>query len=170
MNHRYLVTMAMLFVCLAVMVRAEEAAAPETVLPDKNLVVFYFHNTWRCQSCNSIESLTRAAIFGGPGENSKKGHTSHVESPFSALADEGILTFEALNIDLAENKPLFEILGNPAKLPVIAEMRGGEVAEFEVFDRVWDLLGDSKAFVAYIQQKAGLFINQAMDMQTSPEE
>ena len=161
--NRYFIAAGLVFACLAVPSQAEEATVPEHDQADRKLVVFYFHNTWRCSSCNSIESLTRAAIFGGRGENSNSGSSFEIESPFSALIDDGTLTFEAININLEENKPRFETFGKPTKLPIIAALRDGQVIGFEVFGQVWRLLGDNEAFVAYIQQQAGLFINRLME-------
>jgi hypothetical protein len=124
----------------------------------RKITVYYLHNTFRCYSCNSIESLTRAAIFGGKGENTKFKGEIDVTCPFPEMVKKGTLVFQSVNIDLPENKHLLADFKAQPKYPVLVETKGGKVVRSKVLGKVWDLLGSNANFVKYVQTELRAFI------------
>ena len=116
------------------------------------IVVYYFCNTFRCLSCNAIESLTKAAVLGGKAENGKTKVNTDVAAPFAELIKAGTIEFKSVNIDEETNKHFLTDFNTDAKLPVIAEIKDGTVVRFKVMPNVWKLLDDDDAFIAYIQE------------------
>jgi predicted RNA-binding protein len=137
-----------LFFLLAVGAMADDA---------RKITVYYLHNTWRCYSCNSIESLTRAAVFGGKGENTKFRGEIDVTCPFPEMVKAGTLVFQSVNIDLDENKHLLEDFKAKAKYPVLVETKGDKVVRSKMLGKVWDLLGNNAEFVKYVQTELRAF-------------
>ena len=129
--------------------------------PGRVVTVYYLHNTWRCLSCNSIESLTRAAVLGGKGENTKVKATVEVQSPFAELVKAGGLTFQAINVDPPENQHYLADFKARAKFPVIVETVDGKVVRTKLLDEVWDRLGDSAGLVKYVQDEVQAFLKAA---------
>ena len=141
--------------CMGSMVGAAEAGAKA---PARKVTVYYLHNTWRCLSCNSIESLTRAAVLGGKGENTKFKATVEAESPFPAMVKAGTLAFQAVNIDPAENKHLLKDFQAQPKFPVLVETKDGKVIRTKVLGEAWQRLRDSAGLVKYVQAELRAFV------------
>ena len=148
-----------LLLCLAAC-KPEAESRPETTdtaktvaLPNHAIVVYYPCNTFRCDSCNAMESLTKAAVLGGQVTNDKTKTDIDVKAPYPELVKAGTLRFESINVDEAPNKQFLETYQTESKLPVIAEIKNGKPVRFTVMPKVWDLLEDDKAFVAYLQKE-----------------
>ena len=135
-------------------VSAEEGKADEPVTPSHRVVVYYLHNTWRCPGCNSVAALSRAAVLGGKGENSKMGTSIEATTPFAEEVKSGLVSFEAVNIDKKENKKLLKKLGNNLKVPIVAEIEDDKIVSFAPLTKAWKHLGNNKAFVKYVQDGA----------------
>jgi hypothetical protein len=143
----------LLVVVLAGATPAAEGEAEEpSSKPAHRVVVYYLHNTFRCAACNSMESMTRAAVLGGTGENSKAGADIEVESPFAEAIEAGLLSFASVNIDAEENKPLLTTLEKNVKIPVVAELQGEEIVAFTPLKEAWSHLTDNEVFVDYVQE------------------
>lgn len=129
--------------------------------PGRVVTVYYLHNTWRCLSCNSIESLSRAAVMGGKGENTKVPGTVEVTSPFAELLKAGGLTFESINIDPPENQHYLTDFQAKPKFPVLVETVDGKIVRTKVLTEVWDRLGNSAELVKYVQTELAAFLKDA---------
>lgn len=131
---------------------AEDDAKAAPPVPSHRVVVYYLHNTWRCPGCNSVESLSRVAVLGGKGENSKAGTEIDVESPFADDIEAGRLSFESVNIDPEENGAVLKALEKTLKVPVVAEVKDDAVVAFTPLKAAWAHLDDDEAFVRYVQE------------------
>lgn len=122
--------------------------------------VYYFHNTWRCPSCSSIESMTKAALLGGKAENTKLHKEMTVEkSPYSKMLAEKKLTFEPLNIDEAKNKELMKRFAGSAKYPLLVKLVNGKMVKSVSLDKAWRLVNaNPQDFVKYVQESFAEFI------------
>ncbi len=130
-------------------VAADEAA----VAPAKSRVdVYYPHNTFRCMSCNTIENLLKAAVFGGKGANLKNGTEIEVKPIYKALVEKGKITFKSLNVDEKENAGFLKKYKSEAKIPVLVAVKDGKEVKVKVLDAVWKLLGDNGKFVEYVRK------------------
>lgn len=158
-----------------VLVAAEgesDSPASETpAVPSRRVVVYYFHGSFRCDACNTIESLAKAAVLGGTGTDQRDKTTIEVDAAHPTLTDDGRLSFVSLNKDDEKNKALFESLGVSAKVPVLVEIKDDAVAGKRELPDAWKVMDDKKEFVAFIQKELGAFIQKAFpdSTKTDPE-
>lgn len=106
--------------------------AIQTVVPTAAdaLVVYYFHGTQRCMTCNRIEELTRQAI----------------QSNFAGQLADGKIVFRSVNVDEPENEHFIKDFQLVTRSVV---MRKGD--KFEKFDQVWNLVREPDKFSQYIR-------------------
>ncbi len=148
---RFMLSIVMLVMSAVDCLFADEVKDVQSAPESHRVVVYYLHNTWRCPGCNSVESLSKAAVVGGRGENSKFGTSIEVAAPFNKEEKGGLISFVSVNIDKKENKQLLKDLGDNLKVPVIAEFTGDKIVSIVVLSKAWVLLGDNEAFVKYVQ-------------------
>jgi hypothetical protein len=111
---------------------AASASKPQT---DK-IIAYYFHTTYRCDTCRRIEAYSKKAIdFGFAGE----------------LAD-GKLEFRLVNVEKPENQHFIQDFKLFTKSLVLVRMKDGKQVEWTNLSRVWELTGDYGAFLLYVQQ------------------
>ena len=138
---------------LTIAVSRSIADDPKKIENDRVIVVYYFCNTFRCPSCNSIESLTKAAVLGGEAINQKTQKKLKVNAPYPNLVKSRKIKFITINVDKKENEKYLIDFKTTAKLPVIVEMQGKKVLRYKIMNRVWKLLADNAAFVKYVQDE-----------------
>lgn len=106
----------------------------QIVLDEAKTVVYYFHGTKRCKTCNRIEALTREAI----------------EQNFSDKLSESKLEIKSINVEKSENKHFVEDFQLSMKTVVVANYEKGKIATWENCDKVWQLVGNEDEFQNYI--------------------
>lgn len=122
---------------------AGEAPAPAPAAAD-GVVAYYFHGNVRCATCRKIEALADEAIH----------------SAFPAELESGALAWSVVNIDEPDDKHFIEDFQLVTRSVVLAEYRGGEVVRYTNLDRVWQLVRDEAAFMAYVQDETRAFLGQ----------
>lgn len=117
----------------------------QTVEIDSGVVVYYFHRTARCMTCNSIEAYTRQVM----------------DSAFAEPQAEGSMQLVSVNYETAANEHFvkdFELTSNSV---VLVRLEAGEITDWKNLDRIWDLVKDPVAFSMYIQQETQTFVSGA---------
>jgi small redox-active disulfide protein 2 len=117
--------LAVVGVSLALMAMREmqRPEAPGTVaLAQQGTIVYYFYGNHRCATCNRMEALT-----------------------VKALKDKGV-TYKAVNIDEPVNEHFVKDFQLDARVVVIQKD-----GKFKKMEKVWDLVEDEQAYIAYIQ-------------------
>ena len=99
------------------------------------LVVYYFHSNVRCPTCRSIESQAQETV----------------QTHFASQLSDGEVVWKIVNYEQPSAKSLatkFEI-----QMPVIvlAKMKDGKTEDWKRLDKVWAVVGDKPAFVAYVR-------------------
>ena len=94
-------------------------------------VVYYFHGTQRCMTCNKIEELARSAV----------------EEGFAEELDAGRLRFESVNVDDAANEHFILDFQLTARTVVVAKGK-----DYQRLDKSWQLVHDEDAFRKYAQE------------------
>jgi hypothetical protein len=149
----------LVYICVCVgMVSSGFAKDAKIALPANRIDVYYLHNTFRCLSCNTIENLTKAAIFGGKAKNTKYKTEIDVRPIYKDKIDKRLITFKSVNIDEKENKHLLKDLKAEAKYPVLVEIKNGKIVKSKVLDDAWDLMDNNKKLVEYIQKNLNEFL------------
>jgi len=111
-------------------------------LSDDQVVVYYFHRKFRCQSCEVLESTlvnTMRVVY-----------ADHFGS--------GRLAMCVINLDDPENRHYldkFEIFSNSV---IIAQKKGGNIYRFKAVESVWDVSEDRDAISHVLQKEVGQFL------------
>ncbi|MBN2642295.1 MAG: hypothetical protein JXR78_11615 [Victivallales bacterium] len=114
-------------------------AAPGALLPvggsinDATAVhVYYFHSTFRCTTCNTIEQMTKDLL----------------EKNFKAELESGAIIFSEVNFQ--ENEKLAILFDVVASCVVVSVEKDGQVIDFLRLDEVWTKLSNRAGFDKYI--------------------
>ncbi|MHC4564053.1 MAG: nitrophenyl compound nitroreductase subunit ArsF family protein [Planctomycetota bacterium] len=99
---------------------------------DDKVVVYYMHTTFRCLTCNRIESYTDSLI----------------KSDFAAQLGDGRLEWKAVNFQ--ENEAMAKRYGVGASCVVVVKRRDGREVGFKRLDEVWAKAGDPGEFTRYV--------------------
>jgi hypothetical protein len=124
-----------------------DPAKAETV--SDGLVVYYFHSNVRCPTCRSIESQAQETV----------------QTHFASQLSDGEVVWKIVNYEQPSAKSLatkFEI-----QMPVIVlvKMKDGKTEDWKRLDKVWALVGDKPAFIAYVRGE----IEQMLSFDKTPE-
>lgn len=105
-------------------------AAAAAAAPAREVVVTYFTTNIRCESCLTIERLTRESL----------------DKCFVAELADGRVRFQMINTSLPENRHFTDDYDISLKTVVVSDRRAGREVNWKRFDQVWDLLDDPAAF------------------------
>ena len=111
---------------------AQAQAAPSTAVEDK-VIVYYMHATFRCVTCNMVESM---------GEEL-------VRSEFANALKGGRLEWKPVNYQ--ENDDLARQYNVGGNMIVVVKFAGGKEVEHKRLDRVMELAGNRDEFMAYVR-------------------
>lgn len=115
-------------------VRTGGAHSSVTVAPSATatrLVAFYFHGNKRCDACNSIERLTRAAL--------------------KPDTDAGMLEIRSVNVDEPAHAHFVTDFELAVRTVVLAEDVGGRYPRWKRLDECWSRYEEPADFTAYLQ-------------------
>ncbi|MBN2781465.1 MAG: hypothetical protein JXR21_05835 [Candidatus Marinimicrobia bacterium] len=100
----------------------------------KYVAVYYMHSTFRCETCNRIEAMTKNLL----------------DREYSAFLNEGSMLWD--EIDFMKNTALAEQFEIAASCVVVADIRDGSVLRYRRLDEVWTLTADPPVFDAYLRR------------------
>jgi hypothetical protein len=115
----------------------------ETAARDGVVVAYYFHKTFRCISCLSMETMAVHAI---------EGH-------FAQQVQDGRVVWTPVNIEDPTTKALqqqLEVRGNGL---VLVRMENGVYRESKRLDELWGLLDHSDAFSKYLVDQINAYLS-----------
>ena len=117
-------------------------AAPAAVKPASKVVVYYFHGSYRCKSCTTIEALTRQAV----------------QQKFASELKQGRVELRVVNVEEPANRHFIQDYKLYTKSVVVAEYQGQRQLRWQNLDQVWNLLGNEAAFKAYVAGEVQSFL------------
>ena len=121
-----------LFSIAAMVVRELNSRHEDTTavsVPTDAVVVYYFHGTQRCMTCNRIEELTKQAV----------------QENFADQLASGRVVFRSVNVDEQANEHYIQDFQLSTRTVV---MQKGD--RYEKFDQVWNLVREPEQFMQYI--------------------
>jgi Fe-S cluster biogenesis protein NfuA len=140
MNGKRIMTVILLvFVVFSIgMIIKKETNKSELNL-SKNLdktqtVVYYFHGTKRCKTCNTIETYTKESI----------------QKNFAKEIQNNELKIQSINVEHAGNEHFVKDFQLSMKTVVVVNYVDGEIVTWKNCDKVWKLVGDKETFKTYI--------------------
>ncbi len=117
--------------------------APQPAANGRQIAVYYLHSTFRCITCNTIESMTRELL----------------DSVYSKELTDG--TIQWIEADFMQEAALARQFEVAASCVVVADMRDGAVRGYKRLDDVWTRMQDPAAFNAYISEAIDGYLKQA---------
>ncbi len=109
---------------------------------DSGVVVYYFHRTVRCATCNTIEAYTQQAM----------------DSAFAEAQADGSMQLVSVNYETSANEHFvkdFELTSNAV---VLVRLEAGQVTQWKNLDQIWELVQTAPGFQAYIQEETKAFL------------
>ena len=119
-----------------------EATAPDTSAA--TVVVTYFTTDVRCDSCRTIEKLSRQAI--------EQGFPSEIAS--------GKVVFRMLNTDRAANEHFLDDYEIANKTVIVSHQKNGKETEWQNRQDVWLLLEEPDEFLAYVREPVRRYLDK----------
>jgi len=101
------------------------------------VMVYYFHGNTRCPTCQTIESYAHEAVQAG----------------FAEELNNGRLRWQVLNYEQPGNEHFDTDYQIVAPTVILARFQGGKQTAWKNLNRVWELVGDKKAFLKYVQDE-----------------
>lgn len=120
--------------------KADELAAEAG---DSKIIVYYFHGNARCKTCLTIEMYALEAI----------------ETGFPEALKANRIDILPVNLEVAENEHFIDDFQLAARTVVLERIVDGKRKDYVNLTRVWELVGDKKAYVAYVQDEMAKFMN-----------
>jgi hypothetical protein len=109
---------------------------------EREVVLYYFHGTRRCNTCRKVESYAQQAV----------------ETKFSDELQVGALQWKVLNTDEEVNAHFLKDFELVSSSLVVVEMNGGDVIRHDVLQDAWTLVRDESRFIEYIQKSVGEYL------------
>jgi hypothetical protein len=111
---------------------AARPQAVSSVSMAETVNVYYMRATFRCVTCNTIEKMTRQLL----------------ESKYIKQMQDGTILFS--EVDFQKNEQMAKQFDVIFSCVVVARTKDGKITVFERLDKVWELLGKSDEFNAYV--------------------
>jgi len=108
------------------------------------VIAYYFHGTYRCSTCQTIEQYSREAI----------------EQYFSKELDNKTLEFKPMNVEEPENRHYTKDYELFTKSLVIALYKDEKQVKWKNLEDVWKYAGDKEKFYTYVKEEVENFLKE----------
>jgi hypothetical protein len=121
---------------------SQSTAEKGSASAEREVVLYYFHGTRRCNTCRRIESYAQQAV----------------ETKFKDELEVGALQWKVLNTDEEVNAHFLKDFELVSSSLVVVEMNGGDVTRHDVLQDAWTLVRNQPRFIEYIQRSVGEYL------------
>ena len=140
-------------------VAAESRSLKETVTKQQNpvsssqvaeksrnakVIAYYFHGTFRCSTCQTIEKYSKEAI----------------ETYFAKELGNGTLEFRPVNVEEPENKHFIQDYQLVTRSLVLSLVSDGKEMKWKNLPYVWKLVRDKDKFFQYVKDEVEIFLKE----------
>ena len=124
----------------------EKAPSPVTEVKAQNskLIAYYFHGTFRCTTCRTIEQYSHDAI----------------QTYFAKELGNGKLEFRPVNVEEPENKHFIQDYQLVTKSLVLSLVSDGKETKSKNLADVWKLARDKDKFFQYVKEEVEKFLKE----------
>lgn len=124
----------------------EEAPSPDTAVKSQNskLIAYYFHGTFRCTTCRTIEQYSHDAT----------------QMYFAKKLGNGRLEFRPVNIEEPGNKHFIQDYQLVTRSLVLSLMSDGKETKWKNLADVWKLVRDKDKFFQYVKDEVEKFLKE----------
>ena len=123
----------------------KNVAEKQYVIADETLggnyiTVYYLHSTFRCETCNTIESMTKKLL----------------DTNYSSEIKNTAIVWQ--EIDFMKNHDIAKQFDVAASCVVVAMINQGKVQDFQRLDEVWTLMANPSEFNEYISEAIDIYL------------
>jgi len=124
----------------------EKAPSPLTEVKAHNskVIAYYFHGTFRCSTCRTIEEYSHDAI----------------QTYFAKELGNGGLEFRPVNVEEPENKHCIQDYQLVTKSLVLSLVLDGKETKWKNLADVWKLVRDKEKFFQYVKDEVEIFLKE----------
>jgi len=115
----------------------QSASAIQTKSATNKVIVYYFHLTRRCPTCLGIQTTIEKTI----------------QTRFGAESEAGTLTFQAVNLDLPENKHFTKDFNVGFSSMIVVAQKDKKTLKWENCEKVWDQAHNESALAEYVEKQ-----------------
>lgn len=126
--------------------RKEEAPSPRIAATSQNskVVAYYFHGTFRCSTCRTIEQYSHDAI----------------QTYFAKELGNGRLEFRPVNVEEPGNKHFIRDYRLVTRSLVLSLVSDGKETKWKNLPDVWKLVRDKDKFFQYVKDEVEIFLKE----------
>ena len=106
------------------------------------MVIYYFHPTFRCAACLLAESLAHQVV----------------QEQWKDAVNQGVLQWRLVNIDLPENQKLTQLFEVDSSAVVVTSVRDGKPVRWEKTIEVWEKVKQPDTFTEHINGQIMKFL------------
>lgn len=110
--------------------------------PAEKVVAYYFHGSFRCPTCTSMEGYTKEAI----------------DKNFKDALGSGRLEFKTINIEEAGNDHFIKEYQLYTKTLILSLVKDGKEVKSKNLDKIWEYARNKQKFVDYVTAEIGGFL------------
>ena len=114
-------------------------------LSDNQVVVYYFHRKFRCQSCEVLESTLHNTL----------------QATYADYFGAGRLAICVINVDAPENRHYLEKFEIFANTVIIVEKIDGIVSRYKAVESIWEVPDDKDALSHLLQTEVAGFLPES---------
>ena len=124
----------------------EKAPSPQTAVKAQNskVIAYYFHGTFRCTTCRTIEQYSHDAI----------------QTYFAKELGNGRLEFRPVNVEEPENKHFIQDYQLVTRSLVLSLVSDGKETKWKNLTDVWKLVRDKDKFFQYVKDEVEKFLKE----------
>lgn len=134
----------LLLVAGAIMSAGYSAFAQEDT-PAAGVIVYYFHGTFRCPTCTTMEKYSREAI----------------ETNFKEARAAGKLEFHVVNVEERGNEHFVNDYQLYTKALIVSLVKGGKEIRAKNLDAIWEYARNRQRFIEYVTAEINGFLKDA---------
>ena len=124
--------------------RVDTVQSARPVTPDQ-VVVSYLHSNRRCATCRKLEAYSQEAVMSG----------------FASELEDSSLVWRTVNFEDEGNEHYVKDYELFSQSLVLSRLHAGKEVEWKKLDKIWELVGDRDAFIAYVQAELKAFLAPA---------
>jgi len=124
------------------------AGSFEVALAEKSadkVIVYYFHGSFRCVTCNNMEKYSREAI----------------ETNFKGALASGKIEFKEINVEDRGNEHFVNDYQLYTKSLVLSMVKDGKEIRSKNLDRIWEYARNKQKFIDYVVNEIKDFLKGA---------
>ncbi|OGW52346.1 MAG: hypothetical protein A2Y81_03945 [Nitrospirae bacterium RBG_13_43_8] len=124
----------------------EGTPSPQTEVKSQNfrVIAYYFHGTFRCSTCRTIEEYSHDAI----------------QTYFAEELGNGRLAFRPINLEEPGNKHFIQDYQLVTRSLVLSLVSDGKETKWKNLADVWKLVRDKERFFQYVKDEVKIFLKE----------